>query len=40
MKIQERPYRYKADLASMRQLLMVGRQANIPAFYMHPGCLD
>jgi mycothiol synthase len=40
MKIQERPYRDKADLASMRQLLMVGRQANILASYMHPGCLD
>jgi ribosomal protein S18 acetylase RimI-like enzyme len=24
----------------MRQLLMAGTQANIPASYMHPGCLD
>ena len=24
----------------MRQLLMVACQANIPASYMHPGCLD
>lgn len=24
----------------MRQLVMVGAQANIPASYMHPGCLD
>jgi GNAT superfamily N-acetyltransferase len=24
----------------MRQLLMAGSQANIPASYMHPGCLD
>jgi mycothiol synthase len=28
------------DLAPMRQMLMVGRQAKIPASYMHPGCLD
>jgi mycothiol synthase len=40
MKIQARPYRDNMDLADMRQLLMAGRQANIPASYMHPGCLD
>lgn len=40
MKIQERPYRDSADMASMRQLLMLGRQADIQASYMHPGCLD
>lgn len=40
MKIQERPYRDSADMANMRQLLMVGRQANIQASYMHPGYLD
>lgn len=40
MKIQSRPYRDKMDLASMRQLLMAGSQANIPASYMHPGYLD
>lgn len=40
MKIQARPYRDPTDLAAMRQLLMSGRQANIPASYMHPGCLD
>ena len=40
MKIQSRPYRDAADLARMRQLLMTGKQAHIPASYMHPGCLD
>src|SRR5687767_14560629 len=40
MKIQARPYRDHTDLARMRQLLMDGTQANIPASYMHPGCLD
>lgn len=40
MKIQARPYRDPADLTHMRQLLMAGTQANIPASYMHPGCLD
>ena len=40
MNIQARPYRDLADLASMRYLVMVGRQATIPASYMHPGYLD
>lgn len=40
MKLQVRPYRDATDLAPMRQLLMLGHQAQIPASYMHPGCLD
>jgi mycothiol synthase len=40
MNIQARPYRDPTDLARMRQLVMAGRQANISASYMHPGCLD
>ncbi len=40
MNLQARPYRDPADLLPMRQLLMTGTQANIPASYMHPGCLD
>jgi len=40
MKIQARPYRDPTDLVRMRQLLIDGRQSNIPASYMHPGCLD
>jgi mycothiol synthase len=40
MRIQARPYREAADMEGMRQLLMAGSQANIPASYMHPGCLD
>jgi GNAT superfamily N-acetyltransferase len=40
MKIQARPYRDNTDLAHMRQLLMAGSQAQIPASYTHPGCLD
>ena len=40
MKIQARPYGGNRDLAGMRQLLMAGSQANIPASYMHPGYLD
>jgi GNAT superfamily N-acetyltransferase len=40
MKLQARPYRDQTDMAPMRQLLMTGRQANISASYMHPGCLD
>ncbi len=40
MKIQSRPYRDPTDFARMRHLLMIGKQANIPASYMHPGCLD
>lgn len=40
MKLQARPYRDTTDLARMRHLLVVGSQANIPASYIHPGCLD
>jgi GNAT superfamily N-acetyltransferase len=40
MKLQARPYRDATDLTLMRQLLMLGGQARIPASYMHPGCLD
>ena len=40
MKTQSRPYRDATDFVRMRQLLMTGKQANIPASYMHPGCLD
>jgi GNAT superfamily N-acetyltransferase len=40
MKLQARPYRDYTDLVHMRQLLVAGSQANIPASYMHPGCLD
>ncbi len=40
MNIQARPYRDPTDMATMKQLLMTGSQANIPASYMHPGCLD
>jgi len=40
MKLQARPYRDPTDLARMRQLVMVGSQANISASYMHPGLLD
>jgi mycothiol synthase len=40
VKIQSRPYRAATDLVHMRHLLMTGKQANIPASYMHPGCLD
>jgi mycothiol synthase len=40
MKIQARPYRDNMDLARMRQLLVTGIQANIPASYIHPGALD
>jgi ribosomal protein S18 acetylase RimI-like enzyme len=40
MNLQMRPYRDAADLVRMRQLLVVGRQANSPASYMHPGYLD
>ncbi len=39
MNIQARPYRDHADLVRMQHLVMVGRQANIPASYMHPGSL-
>ncbi len=40
MKIQARPYRDATDLVPMRQLVMVGRQANRNISYLHPGCLD
>ena len=40
MKMQARPYRDKMDLARMRQLLVTGTRANIPASYIHPGALD
>jgi len=40
MNLQVRPYRDPADLIPMRQLVMIGTQAKIPASYMHPGCLD
>ncbi len=40
MKLQARPYRDPTDLVRMKQLLMAGSQAKIPASYMHPGCLD
>ena len=37
MTIEGRPYREAADLLRMRELLMRGRAAQIPASYMHPG---
>ena len=40
MKLEERPYHSSHDLARMRELVIVGQQANIAASYMHPGCLD
>lgn len=40
MNLHARPYRDATDFVRMRQLLMAGRQANIAASYMHPGCLD
>jgi GNAT superfamily N-acetyltransferase len=40
VKLQARPYRDLADLARMRQLVMVGSQANLRASYLHPGSLD
>jgi mycothiol synthase len=40
MNLHARPYRDASDMARMRQLLMDGKQANIRASYMHPGCLD
>ena len=40
MKIQARSYHNHTDLVAMRRLVMNGRQANIPASYMHPGSLD
>lgn len=40
MTISARPYRDAADMERMRRLLIAGTQANIPASYMHPGCLD
>ena len=40
MKIKSRPYHDPTDFVAMRQLLMLGKRANIAASYMHPGCLD
>jgi mycothiol synthase len=40
MELTARPYRSHLDLAKMRQLLVTGSQANIPASYIHPGVLD
>ena len=40
MKIESRSYRDPTDLARMKQLVMIGSQANISASYMHPGLLD
>jgi mycothiol synthase len=39
MNIRARPYRDHTDLVRMQHLVMVGRQANILASYMHPGSL-
>src|SRR4051812_41998741 len=39
MNIRARPYHDHKDLIQMQQLVMVGRQATIPASYMHPGSL-
>lgn len=38
--LQARPYRDLTDLAHMRQLVMIGSQANRRASYLHPGSLD
>lgn len=40
MSLHARPYRDATDLVQMKQLVMFGTQARIPASYMHPGCLD
>ncbi len=40
MNLHARPYRDSTDFARMRQLVMEGRQSNIFASYLHPGCLD
>jgi len=40
MKLQARSFRSPTDLAPMRQLLMVGSQADISGSYIHPGWLD
>jgi len=40
MTIKARPYCVPTDLANMRQLLMIGSQAGIPASYTHPGSMD
>lgn len=40
MTLQARPYRDYRDLVAMRQLLMMGSQAQISASYTHPGWLD
>src|SRR5690349_7837645 len=39
VKIQARPYHDHTDLVRMQHLVMVGRQANISASYLHPGSL-
>lgn len=39
MNLHARPYRDHRDLVRMQHLVMVGRQANIPASYLHPGSL-
>jgi hypothetical protein len=39
MNIHARPYRDHMDLVRMQRLVMIGRQANIPASYPHPGSL-
>src|SRR3712207_3150865 len=39
MHLHARPYRDHADLLRMQHLVMVGRQAKIPASYLHPGSL-
>ena len=37
MAVAGRPYRDGSDLARMRELLVAGTAAGIPASYMHPG---
>ena len=39
MHLHARPYRDHADLLRMQHLVMLGRQAKIPASYLHPGSL-
>jgi ribosomal protein S18 acetylase RimI-like enzyme len=40
MEVHERSYAGSADLGCMRDLLLLGAAARIPASYMHPGELD
>jgi len=40
MNIELRPYRDEQDLEGMRQLLMEGRKAAGPVYYVHPGDLN